>query len=481
MKFLIGLCLLAFLAPATPAATTPPNIVFILADDMGWGDLKANFPDSRISTPNLDRLAAAGMRFSDAHSASAVCTPTRYGVLTGRYCWRSRLKKGVLGGWSPALIEPDRPTVASFLKSKGYATGCLGKWHLGMNWSPDSREFGDGIEPARNPDRIDFTQRARGGPDDLGFDHWFGISASLDMPPYAFIRDGLIEGKLTARKKWIREGPATPDFEAVDVLPALNRAAVAWLDERARHPQPFFLYLALPSPHTPVVPSSTWQGRSPIGPYGDFVMETDAVCGSVLDALDRLKLAENTVVIFTSDNGATPDSSSKETDRRGHLSHGPWRGTKADIWEGGHRVPFLARWPGHTPAGSVCHDPISLNSLFATAADLCSTPLPAGAAPDSFSIADHLRGKAPSQPTHPYLIHHSISGMFAIRRGPWKFIDGSGSGGWSKGGKDNHPAQLYHLGNDPAESKNLFATEPTTAAELKALLDSCRNSEGSRP
>lgn len=479
MKFLIGLCLLAFVAPAT-RATTPPNIVFILADDMGWGDLKANFPDSRISTPNLDRLAATGMRFSDAHSASAVCTPTRYGVLTGRYCWRSRLKKGVLGGWSPTLIEPDRPTVASFLKSKGYATACLGKWHLGMNWSPDSREFGDGIEPARSPDRIDFTQRARGGPDDLGFDHWFGISASLDMPPYAFIRSGLIEGKLTARKKWIREGPATPDFEAVDVLPTLNRAAVAWLEERTQQPHPFFLYLALPSPHTPVVPSAPWQGRSPIGPYGDFVMETDAVCGSILDALDRLKLSDNTVVIFTSDNGATPDNPAQQTDRRGHLSHGPWRGTKADIWEGGHRVPFLARWPGHTPAGSVCHDPISLNSLFATAADLCSATLPADAAPDSFSIAPHLRGESPEKPTHPHLIHHSISGMFAIRRGPWKFIDGSGSGGWSKGGQDNHPAQLYHLGNDPAESKNLFATDPTTATELQALLHSSRNAKGSR-
>ncbi len=480
MKFLSALLLFTCFLPALPAQPNPPNLVFILADDMGWGDLKANFPEGRVPTPNLDRIATGGMRFTDAHSASAVCTPTRYGILTGRYCWRSRLKKGVLGGWSPALIEPDRPTVASFLQSRGYATACLGKWHLGMNWSADRTEFGDGIDPARSPDHIDFSQRARGGPDDLGFQYWFGISASLDMPPYAFLRNGLIEGKLTTRRKWIREGPASPDFEAVNVLPSLARESIAWLEDRARQPQPFFLYLALPSPHTPVVPSPAWQGRSPIGPYGDFLMETDAVCGSVLDTLDRLKLAENTVVFFTSDNGATPDNAAQQTDRRGHNSHGPWRGTKADIWEGGHRVPFLVRWPGHTPAGSVCHDPICLNTLFATAAELCGSPVPAGAAPDSFSIAPHLRGTSPEKPSHPYLVHHSISGMFAIRRGPWKFIDGSGSGGWSKDGKDNHPAQLYHLGNDPAEADNLLPTEPATAAELSALLKACRNSPDAR-
>ena len=462
-------------AMVSGAAAAGPNVVFVLADDMGWGDWRANFPEGKIATPNIDRMAAEGMRFTDAHSASAVCTPTRYGVMTGRYCWRSRLKKGVLGGWSPALIEPGRATVATFLRDQGYETACIGKWHLGMDWAAAAAEgLGDGIDPKGDPRKIDFKERARRGPDEQGFGHWFGISASLDMPPYAFIRNGRIEGELSVEKQWIRKGPATPEFEAVDVVPALQREAVAWLEKRAADAKPFFLYLPLTSPHTPVVPGKEWEGKSGMGMYGDFVMQTDAACGAVLDALDRLKLAENTLVIFTSDNGATPDNPGQRTDRAGHRSHGAWRGTKADIWEGGHRVPFVARWTGKTPAGTVCEDPICLNMLFATVGELCGVKVPEGAAPDSYSIAGHLRGEQPKAASHPYLIHHSISGMFAVRQGSWKFIEGEGSGGWSNGGKDGKGAQLYDLSRDPGEKENRVAAEPEKVAELRALLEKSR-------
>lgn len=456
-----------------------PNIVFILADDLGYGDLQCYNPEGKIPTPHLDRLAREGIRFTDAHSASAVCTPTRYALLTGRYCWRSRLKKGVLGGWSPHLIEPSRATVASCLKAQGYVTACIGKWHLGMDWPAQEGGFGDAIEPAKSWEKIDFSRPVANGPLAAGFSEYFGISASLDMPPYAFIRNDRLQGELTATRTYIRKGPAAPDFAAENVLPRLAEESIRFIKARAEDRKSFFLYLPLTSPHTPVTPSAAWQGKSAVGPYGDFVMETDATAGAVIDTLRTSGLAGNTLVFFTSDNGATPDNAATLTTRgAGHNPHRPWRGTKADIWEGGHRVPFIASWPGVTPPGTKCDEPVCLNTLLATAAELTQTALPAGAAPDSYSIAPLLRGTPAAQPTHPFIIHHSINGTFAIRQGQWKLIEGKSSGGWSKDKPVETDGQLYDLASDPSETQNLYAEKPEITAKLTAVLREARSKEG---
>jgi arylsulfatase A len=466
----VHLWLFLLLASLLRAAGTP-NIVFILADDLGYGDLRCYNPNGKILTPHLDRMAAEGMRFTDAHSASAVCTPTRYGLLTGRYCWRSRLKNGVLGGWSPHLIEEGRMTVASLLRERGYVTACVGKWHLGMDW-PAAGNFGDAIEPARRWQDIDFARPAARGPLDCGFTEFFGISASLDMPPFAFLRGDRLTAPLTATRTYLRAGPAAENFHGEQVVSALRDEAVSFITARATDRRPFFLYLPLTSPHTPVLPSAAWQGKSEVGPYGDFVMETDAAAGSVLDALKTHGLDRDTLVIFTSDNGATPDNAGTRTKRAaGHDSNAPWRGTKSDIWEGGHRVPFIARWPGHTPAGAECRDLICLNTLLTTAAGLTGAAVDA---PDSHSIAPWLRGAKPDQPTHPFIIHHSIEGMFAIRRGDWKLIAGRDSGGWSKDPPVGAAGQLYNLASDPGEKDNRYEHEPALVAELSALLEKCR-------
>jgi arylsulfatase A-like enzyme len=273
----------------------------------------------------------------------------------------------------------------------------------------------------------------------------------------------------------VRTGPATPDFAAEKVVSTLTNEACAFLRARAGDRQRFFLYLALTSPHTPVAPAPEWKGKCPVGPYGDFVMETDHAAGAVLETLRGSGLDPGTLVIFTSDNGATPDNAKTLTVRgAGHRANHPWRGAKSDIWEGGHRVPFIARWPGTTPAGTECSDPICLNTLMATAAALTKTAMPAGAAPDSFSIAPLLRGEKPDKSTHPFMIHHSVDGLFAIRRGQWKFIDGPGSGGWSKDPPASTPGQLYNLTDDPGETNNFFDKVPGTTAELRNLLRQCR-------
>ncbi|HWB03211.1 MAG TPA: arylsulfatase [Verrucomicrobiales bacterium] len=472
LRLWITLCLLT---GCIFRAFAEPNIVVILADDLGYGDLKCYQPEGKIPTPHLDRMASEGMRFTDAHSASAVCTPTRYALLTGRYCWRTRLKKGVLGGWSPHLLEDGRLTAASMLKQRGYVTACIGKWHLGMDWPAQGGGLGDDIAPVKDWKSIDFSKPVTHGPTSNGFDSYFGIAASLDMPPFAFIRNDRLTGELTATRTYLRTGPATPGFEAEKVILELVREACTFVRARAADGKPFFLYLPLTSPHTPVAPSEKWKAKSPIGPYGDFVMETDHAAGEVLTALRDSALDRNTLVIFTSDNGATPNNIKKAADGTvPHRSNAPWRGAKSDIFEGGHRIPFIVRWPGTTPAGSVCREPVCLNTLITTAAEFTGLPLPAGAGPDSFSIAPLLRGEKPDKPTHPFIIHHSIEGLFAIRKGDWKYIDGPGSGGWSKDPPVTTPGQLYNLADDSGEEQNLYARAPEKVAELQALLKECR-------
>ncbi len=463
------------------AKSSQPNIVYILADDLGYGDVQAFNPkNGKIKTPNLDRLAARGMMFRDAHSGSSVCSPTRYGLLTGRYSWRTRMQSGVLNGFSPPLIPRDRLTVPALLKQHGYATACVGKWHLGMDWP---KSPGTSFDPAGKVvpalSEIDWSRTISNGPTSLGFDYYFGISASLDMPPYVFIQNDQVTSVPTTEKKWIRSGPAAADFEAIDVLPTLTSKSIELIDgyaTDAHSGKPFFLYLALASPHTPVLPTPEWQGKSGLGDYADFVMQTDAAIGDVLAQLDKNRLTANTLVIVTSDNGFAPPGDPQSVLRKsGHLPSGPFRGSKADIFEGGHRVPFIACWPAKIPAGTISDRTICHTDLMATCAELLKTPLPDNAGEDSFSFLPALLGQLDTT-NRPTIVNHSSTGRFAIRVGNWKLSLCPGSGGWALP-KDEEalqqglpPLQLYDLAKDPGEVTNLQATHPEIVGQLKVRL-----------
>ncbi len=463
------------------AKTEPsrPNIVYILADDLGYGDVRCLNPESKIATPNIDRLASQGMSFTDAHSGSSVCTPTRYGILTGRYAWRSRLKSGVLGGYSPHLIEPGRLTVASLLKRNGYHTAGIGKWHLGLDWSTrQPSAFGDGIEPKGPISAVDYTRPIRNGPTALGFDYYYGISASLDMPPYLYIHNDQTVGVPTTEKTYLRKGPAHADFEAVGVLPTITTKAVEYIDSRSKDPEhrPFFLYFPLTAPHTPIVPDETFAGRSGIGAYGDFVMQIDATVGRVLDAIERNGLSGNTLVIFTSDNGCSPSADFPALASFGHHPSAQWRGYKADIFEGGHRIPFVVRWPGRVQPGSICDDTICLTDLMATCAAIVGAALPDDAGEDSVNLLPDLLGTAKG-PLREATVHHSINGSFAIRQGRWKLALCPDSGGWSapRPGRsevsDLPPIQLFDLSRDVGERHNVQAEHPEVVSRLTKLLE----------
>ncbi|MBN2508310.1 MAG: arylsulfatase [Verrucomicrobia bacterium] len=474
--FLVAATLHPATAPSPKPAPDRPNLLYILADDLGYGDVRAFNPDSKIPTPHLDRLAAAGMRFTDAHSSSSVCTPTRYSILTGRYNWRSSLQRGVLGGFSRRLIEPGRLTVPALLRQHGYTTACLGKWHLGMDWPLSAggwaRDYPDGWN-------VDYSQPIQNGPTALGFDQFFGIAASLDMPPYLFIQNDRTQGRPTVDKTWIRKGPAHADFEAVDVLPTLTRHAVQFIGRHAaaaRTGTPFFLYLALTAPHTPILPLPEWQEKSRLNAYADFVMQTDAAIGEVLNALDHANLTSNTLVFAASDNGCSPQAGFNELAAKGHHPSAGFRGHKADIFDGGHRIPFLARWPGRIPPGSTTDQLACLADLMATCADLLDTPLPPNAGEDSISLLPALLGH-PLTPLREAVVHHSINGSFAIRQGPWKLALCPDSGGWSApkpgsaAARGLPPVQLYNLAADPGEQTNLHAQHPEIVERLTRLLE----------
>jgi len=477
------------LLAVTSIAADKPNIVFILADDLGIGDVRPFNAQSKIPTPALDALAHDGMKFTDAHTPSAVCTPTRYGLLTGRYNWRSRLQSGVLGGLSPRLIEPGRLTVAELLKQHGYATACIGKWHLGLDWVKKAgRNVSDlGIETAAQNDAVDYTQPFANGPTTLGFDYFFGIAASLDMVPYTFLRNDRVAALPTLEASYpmmadrpdgprTRRGPAAEEFSATDVLPKLTEESVKWLNARAREPEkPFFLYLALNGPHTPTLPTPDWTGRSGLNAYGDFVMQVDATVGVIAGALEKSKLTERTLLIFTSDNGCSPQARIDELRKKGHDPCAGFRGTKADLWEGGHRVPFIARWPGKIPADSNSDALICLTDFMATCADLLGAQLPGTAAEDSISFLPALRGE--KDRGRQDLVSHSIAGHFAIRRGTMKLCLTPGSGGWSAprpgapAERNLEPVQLYDLSADSAESRNLAFERSNEVGQLTELLE----------
>jgi arylsulfatase A-like enzyme len=465
-----------------------PNIVVILADDLGYGDVKCFNPDGKIATPNIDKLAAAGMRFTDAHSASAVCSPTRYGILTGRYCWRTKLQSGVLGGLSPRLIEPGRPTVASLLKSAGYTTACVGKWHLGMDFAvkPGKKVTELNIEPREQVFNVDYTQPIKNGPSAVGFDYYFGISASLDMVPYAFIENDHLTANPTEDRqfpmrpgvnRFTRKGPAAPGFDAAGVLPGLTQAAVNWIEKGAAKPEtPFFLYLPLNAPHTPIAPAEGFAGKSGLGSYADYVTQTDHAAGDVLAALEKLHLTENTLVILTSDNGCSPEADYPDLLKKGHNPSYVFRGTKADIYEGGHRIPFVVRWPGVVKPGTNSAHLVCLNDIFRTCCEAAGADVPRGAGEDSFAIPELRRGEF-SKEHRTAIVNHSVNGSFAIREGPWKLCLCPGSGGWSapRPGRDDTsnspPVQLFNLKDDIGEKVNLQDKHPEIVERLTKLLE----------
>lgn len=478
--------LAALLLASLGHADQPPNVVFILADDLGYGDLGC-YGATHFKTPACDQLAREGMRFTDAHSPSAVCTPTRYSVLTGRYAWRSWLKNWVLFEQHPLLIEQNRLTMGELFQQAGYATGCVGKWHLG--WGTElNPNLGDEPKP---------------GPLESGFDSYFGVpfSHNSSKPWQVFVRDrkivnldpGLSHTCKEAMKKTVRELEDT----AID----LSREAVTFIEKYSD--RPFFLYYPTTNIHFPLTPNERFRGKTRAGVYGEFMIEFDWAVDQLLKTLDRLGLTEHTIVVLTSDNGARPHPSMS-----GHACNGSWRGTKRTIYEGGHRVPLIVRWPGKVRPGSASDETVCLTDFFRTFARLLNQHVPHDAGEDSYDLTSVLLGRPYDHPLREATVHHSVSGQFAIRRGDWKLIEGSGdgdyprneeggiavvnrtpvrnpgAGGWMKldyfGLQPDGIDQLYNLANDPREQTDVSKQHPEKVRELKVLLDRYRASGRSR-
>jgi arylsulfatase A-like enzyme len=490
---LLGGILFAFIASQNCAvgADQRPNVIVILADDLGYADVSAY--GGKIATPHIDKLAQSGVRFTDAHSSSSVCSPTRYGLLTGRYNWRSPLKQGVLGGLSPRLIEQNRATLASFLKQHGYETACVGKWHLGMDWElkPGKQVSRLSIEPRDQVFNVHYDRPITNGPGAVGFDYFFGISASLDMVPYAYIENDRVTELPTEDREFLmmddrenggrtRKGPTAPGFDAADVLPMITKKSIEVIQRHGasgdQDSKPFFLYIPLASPHTPILPTGGWRGKSKINPYADFVMQTDAAIGEILSSLQHAGIDQNTIVFVTSDNGCSPQAKFDELAKHDHFPSGPLRGHKADLFEGGHRVPLIVRNPKSKSSAGVSSQVVCLTDIFATVADLICQEIPENAAEDSFSFAAELGSPATTKPTRDHLVSHSINGSFAIRQGSWKLLLCRDSGGWSDPRPKSPKAanlpkrQLYDLNADLGERANRIEDQPVVEDELLDLL-----------
>jgi len=460
--------------PLSESSPAKPNLVYIFADDMGVGDVSCMNPECVWETPCLDTMAEEGLIGEDAHSSSAVCTPSRYALLTGRYNWRSILKSGVTSGYSKSILEKGRVTVASLLKKQGYKTACVGKWHLGLEWS--LKEGAEG--PGGRGEGVDFSGAIGNGPTAFGFDHYFGISASLDMSPYVYIQDDHVtalpdkEFPMTEGKKYMRNGPISPDFDAEEVLPKCTEKVESLIADYAESEDPFYIYFPLPAPHTPILPTEEFRGKSGANEYGDFCLQVDDVVGRVNKALKKNGLSENTIVIFTSDNGCSPMADYEELAEVGHNPSYVYRGHKADIYEGGHRVPFVMKWPSAIPAGSVCKETFCLSDLMATMAEITGASLPENAGEDSVSSLPLWTGEADG-PVRESIVHHSINGSFSIRKGKWKLEMCAGSGGWSFPKPNSEevkalPAvQLYDLEADIGEKTNLEAENPALVKEMR--------------
>jgi len=468
--------LLCLLFPvALLAADRPPNIVIILADDLGYGDIRAYNPTrGKIATPHLDRLAAEGMRFTDGHSSSGVCSPSRYTLLTGRYHWRTRLQSGIVGVFGEPLIAPDRLTVASLAKRQGYRTAAIGKWHLGWDWPIDEgdkglfRNYKEADRTAPEADKAAwkkvFAQKIPGGPTTRGFDTYFGTDVP-NWPPFCFIENDQTVGipdqplpkALLGSNQASVHGPALPEWKLERILPALTARACTFIDEAAQKPEPFLLYLPLTTPHTPLAVNEAWKGKSGLNnAAADLIMETDAAVGQVLAALEKSGAAGNTLVLFTSDNGFASYVGAKELEQQGHYPSGPLRGYKSSAFEGGHREPFIVRWPAKVAAGSTCDQLVHHADVIATLAEIWGTALPPEAGEDSFSFLPLLKGA--TQPTRTHAISCAAAGTPSLRLGNWKYIA-------------SQPAELYDLAADLGETKNLAEAQPARLAEMKALLE----------
>ncbi len=492
-KELIFLALPALAAGISPAAgkgkeAQKPNIIFILADDMGYGDVSGLNENSKIQTPNLDKMINQGAYFSDAHTSSSVSTPSRYGVLTGRYNWRSRLKSGVIGGYSKHLIPSTRTTMASLLKRANYNTACIGKWHLGWDWH-FSKEPNDQAELDTNrglPEgaEIDYTKPITNGPTALGFDYLFAFSGSLDMAPYVWVENDMataIPDHITVGENgdfW-RKGPTSPDFVHDEVLPTLTDKTIEYIKKVGKKRDPFFVYLPYPAPHTPILPTDKWIGVSKTNKYGDYVMYLDSEVGRILATLEEMGIDDNTLVVFTADNGCSTTANFKELHALGHFPSYIFRGNKADLFEGGHRVPCLVQWPAVIEAGTHSDQTICLTDFFSTFADITSLDVAPTEGEDSYSILPALEDmKGCETPIRDAIIHHSINGDFSIRCGEWKLLACPSSGGWSAPNPRHKSVvngllpsvQLYNLKNDPGEIANLAAQYPEKVEEMFELL-----------
>ncbi|MFM7206241.1 MAG: sulfatase-like hydrolase/transferase [Planctomycetaceae bacterium] len=484
---------------ARGAAGERPNIVILYADDMGFGDLGANNPASKIPTPHLDRLAAEGMRFTDAHSSSGICSPSRYALLTGRHHWRDF--HDIVNSFGASAFKAGQLTLPEMLRRQGYATACIGKWHLGWNWNAIRRP---GTKPTSHAHGdFDWARPIPGGPLDHGFDTYFGDDV-INFPPYAWIEnDRVVEPPDTTLEevpgqpkegRWeCRPGPARSDWDFYRVLPTLTERAEAFVRARKGDPQPFFLYVPLPSPHAPIIPTDEFDGRSQAGPFGDFVAQTDDACGRVLTALRESGLENTTIVVFSADNGAEVYAYARDA-AFDHWSSAPFRGIKRDLYEGGHHVPFLLRWPGVTRPGAVSDALVSQVDLMATLAAAVGFDLPADAAADSHDLLPWLTGRA-AAPPRTTIVHNTNAAQYAIRHGDWLLVDGdtgvmepkrrSPPAAWNEKHRypadDGQPVELFDLRNDVGQRRNLAAERPQTVADLRDLLARTRAAERSAP
>lgn len=484
--------LLLFAIQATAQAERP-NILILYADDLGYGDLTVQNPDSKIPTPNLDRLAKAGIRFLDGHSSSGICTPSRYALLTGRHHWRDF--HGIVNAFGASPFPPERLTLSAMLKEKGYHTAAIGKWHLGWDWDAIRRP---GKEKGNHFTDFDWSKSIPGGPLDHGFDTYFGDTV-INFPPYCWIENDKVvdvpdtmmdvtKWKPIKEGNWeCRPGPMFSGWDPYENIPTTTAKAVEYLHTRKDAEEPFFLYFCFPSPHAPIIPNDRFDGKSQAGPYGDFVVETDDACGQILKALEESGLADNTIVIFTADNG--PEHYAYARDRNfNHWSSEPLRGLKRDIYEGGHRVPYMIRWPGVVEAGRVSDALVSQIDLMATLAEVVDYKLPADSAEDSHNLLPHLKGETDTvRTTH---IHNTAPNKYAIRHGEWLLVDAPtgyisrGHQPWAKKRDypaDESPVQLFHLAKDIGQRNNLAEKHPEKVDELRQLLGQIREQGYSAP
>lgn len=517
LMFMLGSMLgLISLTPlvAQKKTSEKPNVIIIFADDMGYGDVSSNNPRARTKTPNIDKLGRSGIRFTDAHSGGAVCTPSRYGLLTGRYFFRVPKQQGYWG-YLPPLIESGRETIGSLMQKAGYTTACIGKWHLGLNWElKDSSKphIPDQKEPGYT--NTDFSRNISGGPNALGFNYSFILPASLDMPPYVFVKNNQVVDPdviLTAdvyprtldntvyvwdrkytdendiywdRGVWWRNGEMSKSFKVENCLDKIVEEGVSFITNQVKsNPQkPFMLYLPLTGPHTPWMPSDNFKGTSEPGTYGDFISQIDHVVYQITETLKSLNIEDNTLLIFSSDNGAHWS----EEDVQNYAHHSNWdrRGQKGDIWDGGHHIPLFVKWPDKIKNAATYTHTVSLIDIIATLADITGQQINKKYAEDSFSFYKILNGNY-QEPVRENLIYISAGGQLAIKKNEWKFIDCLGSGGFTApsilkpvaGGPEG---QLYNLDKDPLESINLYLQETSKVKELSSLLDRLREQGFSR-